>query len=304
MPCPAPVIREIVESVVAIGLPDNAAQMAGPTAVRYGRRMSSPTSNQHAGGGPPPTPGVPEPPFAERARTLMHLGRTGTLSTQLRKHHGFPFGSVAPYGLDAAGQPTFLISTMAVHTQNLLADPHASLLVTQPGWTEDPLAGARLTLVGPVTPVPSDTLAAVRADYLARHDNARYWVDFGDFGFYRMAVEDLYYVAGFGAMGWVEADAYRSASPDPLAEHEGGILEHMNTDHADALVLYSKAFASFDAEAATMTGIDRMGMRIRARNGDRLQGLRINFPRQVHTPMEARTVLVEMVKTARERLQG
>ena len=125
--------------------------------------MSTPSTNQHAGGGPPATPAVPEPPFAERARTLMHLGRTGTLSTQLRKHTGFPFGSVAPYGLDAHGRPTFLISTMAMHTQNLLADPHASLLVTQPGWTEDPLAGARLTLVGTVSGVPAARSRAVRA---------------------------------------------------------------------------------------------------------------------------------------------
>jgi len=263
--------------------------------------MSTPSTNQHAGGGPPATPAVPEPPFAERARTLMHLGRTGTLSTQLHKHIGFPFGSVGPYGLDATGRPTFLISTMAVHTQNLLADPHASLLVTQPGWTEDPLAGARLTLVGTVVQVPEADRAATRADYLARQENARYWVDFDDFAFYRMDVEDLYYVAGFGAMGWVDAAAYRAAAPDPLADHAAGILDHMNADHADALVLYSKVFGGVAADAATMTGIDRMGFRVRARCGDRLQGLRINFPRDVHTPMEARTVLVEMVRDARAR---
>jgi putative heme iron utilization protein len=256
-------------------------------------------STQHAGGGAPAAPAVPEPPFAERARTLLHLGRTGTLSTQLRKHAGFPFGSVAPYGIDALGQPSFLISTMAVHTQNLHGDPHASLLVTQPGWTEDPLAGARLTLVGTISAVPADDLEAVRADYLARHENARFWVDFSDFGFYRMAVEDLYYVAGFGAMGWVDAAEYRRASPDPLADHAAGILDHMNADHAEALVLYCRAFAETPADAATMTGIDRMGFRVRARVGDRLQGVRINFPREVHTPMEVRAVLVEMVRQAR-----
>ena len=264
--------------------------------------MTTVTTNQHGGGGPPATPSVPEPPFAERARTLMHLGRTATLSTQLRKHPGFPFGSVAPYGLDAHGQPTFLISTMAVHTQNLLANTHASLLVTQPGWTEDPLAGARLTLIGPVAAVPAAALAPLREDYLGRHENARYWVDFDDFAFYRMAVADLYYVAGFGAMGWVDAAAYHAAAPDPLADHAAAILDHMNADHADALVLYCSAFAGVAADQATMTGIDRMGFRVRARSSNRLQGLRINFPRQVHTPLDARTVLVEMVKDAPARV--
>lgn len=257
-----------------------------------------PTSSDHVGGGDRPAP-VPEPPFAERVRTLVHLGRVGTLSTRLRQHDGAPFGSVAPFGADAAGRPTLLISRLAVHTQNLLADPRASLLVTQPGWDEDPLAGARATLVGRVDLVPDAERAAVRADYLARHDNARYWVDFGDFAFYRLAIDALYYVAGFGAMGWVEPAEYAAAAPDPLADHAAGMIAHMNEDHADALVLYCRHFAGVAADAATMTGIDRMGIRVRATVGERLQGVRVNFPRDARTPMDARTILVEMVKQAR-----
>ena len=204
--------------------------------------MSSET-NQHTADATDPAASVPEPPFAERARTLIHLGRTGTLSTQSQRASGFPFGSVAPYGLDARGRPTFLISTMAMHTQNLLANPRASLLVTQPGWTEDPLAGGRVTLLGEITRVAAEDVEPVREDYLARHENARHWVDFADFAFYRMDVADLYYVAGFGAMGWVDASDYAAAESDPLADSAAGILAHMNADHADALRLYCRAFA-------------------------------------------------------------
>ena len=78
-------------------------------------------------------PSVPEPTYAERARTLAHVGRVGTLATLSRRHPGHPFASVMPYALDSAGRPLFLISSMAMHTQNLQADPRASLLVTQPG---------------------------------------------------------------------------------------------------------------------------------------------------------------------------
>ena len=243
----------------------------------------------------------PEPSFAERTRTLMHLGRVGTLSTHSRKARGFPFGSVAPYGLDDAGRPTFLISTMAMHTQNLVADERASLLVTQPGWTDDPLAGARVTLVGAVAPLPAADRERVREEYLARHENARHWVDFDDFGFYRMDVIDLYYVGGFGAMGWVDAAEYRAAAPDPLADSAPAILAHMNADHGDALKLYCQAFAGVEADEATMTAVDRLGFRVRARTGDRLQGLRINFPREVCSPETARVVLVDMVRAARAR---
>ena len=94
--------------------------------------MTASSTGKHAAGGTAPDkPPVPEAAFAERARTLMYLGRIGSLSTLSRKQPGFPFGSVMPYGLDDRGRPIFLISTMAMHTQNLQADPRASLLVTQ-----------------------------------------------------------------------------------------------------------------------------------------------------------------------------
>jgi len=255
--------------------------------------------SQHTADAQAPAAQAPEPPFAERARTLVHMGRTGTLASQSRRVPGYPFGSVAPYGLDASGRPTFLISSMAMHTQNLVADPRASLLVTQPGWSEDPLAGGRVTLVGDVARVDEASVTAVRDDYLERHENARHWVGFDDFAFYRMEVRELYYVAGFGAMGWVEAADYAAAEPDPLAKSAQAILEHMNADHADALVLYCKVFAGVDADEATMTSVDRMGFRVRARSGERLQGLRINFPRDARTANECRVVLVEMVRDAR-----
>src|SRR5437588_12876134 len=98
--------------------------------------MSS--SRQH-GGAPSDRPQVPEPSLAERARTLLHVARMGTLCTLSRKHPGFPFGSLMPYALDERGNPIFLVSSMAMHTQNLQADPRASLFVPHPGVSGTPL---------------------------------------------------------------------------------------------------------------------------------------------------------------------
>src|SRR6202167_4427403 len=137
-------------------------------------------------------PAVPEPSFAERARTLVHLGRIGSLSTLSRKQPGFPFGSVMPYGLDDRGRPIFLISTMAMHTQNLQADPHASLLVMQESGGGDVLGAGRVTLLGNVALVPKDEITDARRLYLERHANSKYWVDFEDFAFYRMEIVDVY----------------------------------------------------------------------------------------------------------------
>src|SRR6202162_2759957 len=159
--------------------------------------MSSSPPRKHAGpAAASDQPAVPEPAFAERARTLMYLGRIGSLSTLSRKQPGFPFGSVMPYGLDDRGRPIFLISTMAMHTQNLLADPRASLLVTQSDADGDPLGASRVTLLGNVAPVPEPDLTEARKLYLERYANSKYWVDFEDFSFYRMDIVDLYYVGG------------------------------------------------------------------------------------------------------------
>ncbi|MGH7309911.1 MAG: HugZ family protein [Candidatus Rokuibacteriota bacterium] len=256
--------------------------------------------SSHAG--PPPdsdTPPVPEPSFAERARTLAAQVRTGTLATLSRQHPGHPFASLMPYALDADGRPLLLISTMAVHTQNLLADPRASLLVTQPDVSGEPLAGGRLTLMGEARALGDDETVLVRAAYLARHPMAGSWVDFGDFGFWRLEVRNVYFVGGFAAMGWVDAAGYRAARPDPLADVAAGIVEHMNRDHADALRLYAGFFAGAESDEASMTSVDRLGFKLRLRRGPRHWSARVPFPREVTTAAEARTVLIEMLRQAR-----
>jgi heme iron utilization protein len=264
--------------------------------------MSSLSPGKHAGpGAAGDQPTVAEPSFAERARTLVYLGRIGSLSTLSRKQPGFPFGSVMPYGLDDRGHPIFLISTMAMHTQNLQTNPHASLLVTQPDASGDPLGASRVTLLGEVLPVPEPNVAEARTLYLSRYANSKYWVDFEDFSFYRMEVVDVYYVGGFGVMGWVSAPEYYRGQPDPLADTASAIIQHMNTDHGDALILLARAFAGIESQEAAMTSVDRLGFRVSLKTQEGMRGARIAFLREVNGPAEARSVLVEMVAQTRER---
>jgi putative heme iron utilization protein len=250
---------------------------------------------QHAGSGSAP-PYVPEPSLAERARTLASLGRIGSLSTHSRKFPGFPFGSMMPYAADELGRPTFFISSMAMHTQNLQQDGRASLLITQPDVSGDPLGAARLTLLGSVTEASA---AEVRDLYLSRHENAKYWQDYSDFAYYRLEVSDLYFIGGFGVMGWISAEDYRSALPDPLAEAAPGIIQHMNTDHADALLLIALRIAGEPADEAAMTAVDRLGFHLRLKSGDRIHGRRVAFLREVQDSDAVRGVLTEMVRQAR-----
>jgi heme iron utilization protein len=265
--------------------------------------MSSSSSRKHASTGAVSDQSVvPEPSFAERARTLVYVMRIGSLATLSRKQPGFPFGSVMPYGLDEHGRPIFLISTMAMHTRNLQADPRASLLVTQNDAGADPLGASRVTLVGNILPIPQPEVAEARQLYLARYANSKYWVDYEDFSFYRMDVVDIYYVGGFGVMGWVSASEYVRSQPDPLADSMAEIIQHMNVDHKDALVLLAQKFARIESQEATMTAVDRLGFHLRLKTQEGVRGARIAFLREVSNSVETRRVLVEMVQQARSKV--
>jgi hypothetical protein len=167
----------------------------------------------------------------------------------------------------------------------------------------EPLGASRVTLVGNVLPVPRTESATARDLYLQRHANSKYWVDFEDFSFYRMNVVDVYYVGGFGVMGWVSASDYDQSQPDPLADAMTEIIQHMNADHKDALVLLARKFARVASTEATMTAVDHLGFHVRLKTSDGMRGARIAFLREAKNPAEARNVLVEMVQQARSQAE-
>jgi putative heme iron utilization protein len=183
-----------------------------------------------------------------------------------------------------------------MHTQNLRQDARASLLITQPDVSGDPLGAARLTLVGEAAEVPGEEVSEL---YLSRYENARHWQGYTDFAWFRLEVSGLYFIGGFGVMGWVTPEEYAAARPDPLAEAGPGIIRHMNTDHADALRSIAAHFAGEAADEAAMTAVDRLGFHVRLKTGERVHGRRIAFPREVRSTDEARVVLIEMVKSSR-----
>jgi putative heme iron utilization protein len=244
---------------------------------------------------------VPTPSHAERARTLVARIPTGTLCTLAIEPPGYPYGSFVTVAFDR-DNPVFLISRLAEHTKNLERDPRASLLVAESG-AADPLANGRVTMLGPCTQVDADDGTA-RAAFLATHPNAAYYADFRDFAFWRLRVESVRYIGGYGRMSWVSDAEWKDAQPDPLAGSATGIIAHMNADHADAMVLYCKAFSkATDITAATMSAIDRYGFEMSAQTSEGPRPVRLAFQAPISTAQEARVALVAMLKEARAALQ-
>jgi putative heme iron utilization protein len=243
---------------------------------------------------------VATPSHAERARTLVAQISTGTLCTLALEPEGYPYGSFVTVAFDE-GNPVFLISGLAEHTKNLDRDHRASLLMAESG-AADPLANGRVTMLGPCTRVEGDAGSA-RAAFLTAHPNAAYYADFRDFAFWKLRVNAIRYIGGYGRMSWITEADWQAAEPDPLASSAAGTVDHMNADHADAMVLYCKAFSKAnDITSATMTGVDRYGFEISARTAEGPRPVRVAFARPVSTPEEVRAALIAMVKDARARL--
>ncbi len=265
------------------------------------------------------TPGIRgEPSDAERGRTLLATARTGALSTVALDPAGYPFGSLVAYAVDDAGRPLLCLSDLAEHSHNLAADPRASLMVSEAGAAApahpgagDPLALPRVTVLGPVVELHGDARDEALRAYRHRHPDA-FYAAFSDFRLYRLDVASVRYVGGFGRMSWVAADDHAAAEPDPLRPHAAGIVEHMNDDHADALVTYCRTFGGRPATArAEMVGVDRYGFTMLAADegtdggaggdtGDRT-AVRIPFGRRVDTAGAVRAAMIALLREARGR---
>jgi len=141
---------------------------------------------------------------ARAASALLAAESAGVLSTISVHRPGTPYGSVTPYALSATDAPLFLFSRLAAHTQNLKADPRAGLFIGDRNAVEDPLAGARVSLLGRATPLPDADADDARARYLARWPRAADYLALGDFSFWQFEIEEARLIAGFGEIRWLK----------------------------------------------------------------------------------------------------
>lgn len=237
---------------------------------------------------------------ADDARLLLRKSKNAVLCTISKKIAGWPFGSIAPYALDASGAPVLFISTIAEHTKNLEADDRVSVLVQEESADGEIQAHGRITVVGRAARVKDGDVRDVRARYLERVPSSASYAEAHDFHFYRIVPEHVRFIGGFGKIFWFAPEKLRlDPALDPLAASAAGIIEHMNDDHGEALQLYCRAFKSVTPASAKMIGIDQFGFDVEAKEPD--VRLRFDFDRPA-THQTVRAIVVEMVARARETL--
>lgn len=199
---------------------------------------------------------------AALGRQLIRRARAAMLSTALASKDGWPYGSLVSVALDCDGSPLMLFSNLSDHTRNLAQDPRASLLFEETSRLKNPQTGPRVTLTGRIKKTTQDRH---RRRFLARHPEAALYAGFGDFNFFRMRVDRAHFVGGFAKAVWLKgadilADAKAAAA---VAKAEVAVLEHMNTDHPDAVDHYAVTLLGRGGRGWKMTGIDPDGADLR-----------------------------------------
>jgi putative heme iron utilization protein len=226
------------------------------------------------------------------AKKLLREGRSGALAT-LDAGSGDPYCSLVNVATAVDGAPLLLLSKLALHTKNLLADARVSLMLDE-RKEGDPLEGARVMLMGTCAK-DSDRLSGPA--YLRRHPEAEMFAGFADFGFYRMEIARAHLVAGFGRIVDLKPQDVRTDISDAnsLVESEVDAIAHMNADHADACRLYATRLLGASDGDWRCVGIDPEGLELQKER----TALRLPFPQRVTGPGPLRALLKQLADQAR-----
>lgn len=238
---------------------------------------------------------------AEEARSLVgYSNGYAVLSTLSKQLDGYPSGSVVGFAPDEQGLPVFCFSAMSGHTQDLLAAPKgapAALTVTANGF--EGAADARVTLVGDVKRCSKDEAAELKELYRTTHPNA-FWVDFGDFTFFRMSeLKAVRFIGGFARAGDIAPDDFLAATVDPIMAFAKPVMSHMNEDHGSSTVAMVEHYIGLDqVEKADLVALDRLGFTAQVTRQGQTFKMRLPFPRPADDRKDVKALIVEMSRAS------
>lgn len=230
------------------------------------------------------------------AKSLLRRSRQGALAT-LMPGSGDPYCSLVNLASHPDGSPILLISRLAVHTRNILADSRVSLMLDERA-AGDPLEGARIMLSGRAEQA-EDERDLLQRRYLNAHPTAEAFVSFKDFAFFRIRPAGTHLVAGFGRIVDLKPEQFLTdlAGAEDLLAAEEGAVEHMNADHRAAMGLYATRLLGAPAGDWRCTGCDPEGIDMQ----DGQTTLRLDFPERVADGTALRKMLVRLVGEARAK---
>ncbi|XAR68653.1 hypothetical protein NMG60_11003851 [Bertholletia excelsa] len=234
-------------------------------------------------------------PKVEEIRTVLYHSSRGVLSTSLQQNHADdPSSSMVDFACDAHGYPILAVSGLAVHTQDLLANPRCSLLVAK-----DPEDGTDLviTLHGDAISVSEKDREAIHEAYLLRHPN-HIKADSCDLQYVCIEPKVVQYVSGNAAAEFTKEEYY-AAKVDPIYQFSMPISSHMNKDHVEDTKLIVQHSTSIPVDSAHMLDVDSLGFNVKAGYQGNAFKLRVPFPRPAKERKDVKTLIIEMLRAAK-----
>jgi putative heme iron utilization protein len=231
------------------------------------------------------------------ARSLLRRSRQGALAT-LVAGSGDPYCSLVNVASNWDGSPILLISRLALHTRNILADSRASLMLDERAGG-DPLEGARIMLAGRAEQAGDADEVILRRRYLNAHPSAEAFVNFKDFSFFKIKPAAAHLVAGFGRIVDLKPEQFLTdiSDADALLEAEQGAIKHLNADHREAMNLYATKLLGAEQADWRCTGCDPDGIDMQADT----KTLRLEFPERVTNRTALRKMLIRLAAEARAK---
>ena len=228
------------------------------------------------------------------ARQIIRASAMAAIAT-LDADTGAPYASLVNVATAMDGAPLALMSKLAQHRQNIQADARVSLVFDATQGHEDPLAGARASVMG--TAAITERAADMRR-FRARHPGA-FYADFADFSCFRIEPEKNHLVAGFGKIEWLGHDqvVLGRELTGSLEEDEPEILSHINRDQSRAVMLIAPMLLGAEPARWEMVAIDPEGVDIAAA----ARHLRLEFDAPVSSKSQALEALTRLTRDARAR---
>lgn len=227
------------------------------------------------------------------AKRLIREGLSAALATE-HNEHASPYASLVTVATEPDGSPILLLSTLAIHTQNLVKNPKACLLFQQTSGHASPLEGGRVSVWGTFQQTQSPR---AKRRFLARHPSAEAYADFSDFAFYSMHIEAAHYVGGFGRIRPLTAEDILTdcAECEELIDLEPGFLSHINKDHAKSVKQIATGFLSAPDGHWRLSGLDPDGLDLVCEQ----QARRLSFDARITTPDEMRARFEDLANEAK-----
>lgn len=248
---------------------------------------------------------------AVESRALLRSRAAGVLATHSVAEEGYPLGSLVPFVLTPEGRCIVYVSRIAQHTKNFQANPRTSLTVVEAdltGASDDAQASGRVSLLGDASVLSGDEREAAKARYATFFPESQGHAGVHDFDYWQIDPVRIRYIGGFGAIHWVERDAFCLPRAE-WQDGEDGIVKHMNEDHRAHMALIwvnsvggvpkvaSGAEEAVEGDAEPlMLASDPEGFHMRWRN----RVAYVPYAKRCETSLDVRKEMVRLTKEARE----